>query len=84
MQVRLRNYVPLDAELCVDRLGGAVPLDLVGRARAVAERAMEGADEAAAVRRPDWDLKRDLQDKLDVLEAATQQALAKLAQAQHK
>jgi coiled-coil domain-containing protein 12 len=79
--VRFRNYVPLDEHLSASlSVPKAVPLDIVSRAKQLTESAMHESEQATAVRKPDWDLKRDIQDKLDILDKRTMEAIARLSE----
>jgi coiled-coil domain-containing protein 12 len=77
--VKFRNYTPQGDDLKESAtVAKAAPLDALNRADEVARAALEKSHEAPAVRKPDWDLKKDIQDKIDILDAQTHDSILKL------
>lgn len=84
-ELRLRNYAQWAAEK--EEFKDMIPDDIVKAPDLVHDATQLLADSSRLLseadivtsRKPDWDLKRDIQDKLDLLEAQTNAAIAKLA-----
>ncbi|XP_015574918.1 coiled-coil domain-containing protein 12 [Ricinus communis] len=84
--MKFRNYVPQDKELQEGKLAPAVlPKfeDPVAAAPPPSEK-KEDPFLNIAPKKPNWDLRRDVQKKLDKLERRTQKAIYKLMEEQER
>ncbi|KAL8139315.1 hypothetical protein V2J09_005336 [Rumex salicifolius] len=85
LNMKFRNYLPQDKELQEGRLA---PPDLPKFEDPVAPAPPSEKNEDPflniAPKKPNWDLRRDVQKKLDKLERRTQKALFKLMEEQEK
>ncbi|KAI4347384.1 hypothetical protein L6164_008200 [Bauhinia variegata] len=84
-QLKFRNYLPQDKHLQEGKLAPAV-LPKFEDPVTAAPPAEKNEDPFVniAPKKPNWDLKRDVQKKLDKLERRTQKALYKLMEEQEK
>ncbi|GIY33201.1 coiled-coil domain-containing protein 12 [Caerostris darwini] len=79
-----RSYTPLDEDLRLNQLPKPKPESVETEVQNQLEAAkpeplIEEVDlTTLAPRKPDWDLKRDVSKKLDILEKRTQKAIAEL------
>ncbi|GBM96374.1 Coiled-coil domain-containing protein 12 [Araneus ventricosus] len=79
-----RNYTPLDEDLRLNQLPKPKPESVETEVQEQLEAAkpeplIEEVDlTTLAPRKPDWDLKRDVAKKLEILERRTQKAIAEL------
>ncbi|XP_055937855.1 coiled-coil domain-containing protein 12-like [Argiope bruennichi] len=79
-----RNYTPLDEDLRLNQLPKPKPESVETEVQEQLEAAkpeplIEEVDlTILAPRKPDWDLKRDVAKKLEILERRTQKAIAEL------
>mmetsp|Transcript_31308 Transcript_31308/g.73001 ORF Transcript_31308/g.73001 Transcript_31308/m.73001 type:complete len:172 (-) Transcript_31308:19-534(-) len=81
--IRFRNYQPRSAELqkfCLPRITSA---EIEAAIDKEVEEALQAAEEqdgmlTVAPRKPNWDLKRDVQRKMSVLEGRTDRAIVQL------
>ncbi|CAL1285099.1 unnamed protein product [Larinioides sclopetarius] len=79
-----RNYTPLDEDLRLNQLPKPKPESVESEVQEQLEAAkpeplIEEVDlTTLAPRKPDWDLKRDVAKKLEILERRTQKAIAEL------
>ncbi|XP_069585267.1 coiled-coil domain-containing protein 12 isoform X1 [Ranitomeya imitator] len=84
MELKLRNYTPLDESLKGRQIAQAKPESVEEKVKEQLEAAkpepiIEEVDLTnLAPRKPDWDLKRDVAKKLEKLEKRTQRAIAEL------
>jgi len=86
MPLKFRNYLPHDEQL---RGGKVAPLSLPKfddpiAADATEPKQLENPFGNIAPKNPNWDLKRDVQKRIDKLEKRTQKALAEIALQQQK
>lgn len=84
--MKFRNYVPQDKELQEGKLAPPV-LPKFEDPVAAAPPPSEKEDDPflnIAPKKPNWDLRRDVQNKLDKLERRTQKAIYKLMEEQEK
>lgn len=85
LNMKFRNYLPQDKELQEGRLA---PPDLPKFEDPVAPAPVSEKNEDPflniAPKKPNWDLRRDVQKKLDKLERRTQKAMFKLMEEQEK
>ncbi|KAL1341817.1 hypothetical protein HN51_028371 [Arachis hypogaea] len=85
LSMKFRNYVPHDKELQEGKLAPAVlPKFEDPAAPAPPPDTTEDPFLSIAPKKPNWDLRRDVQKKLDKLEKRTQKALYKLMEEQEK
>ncbi|KAL1340084.1 hypothetical protein AAHE18_U092300 [Arachis hypogaea] len=85
LSMKFRNYVPHDKELQEGKLAPAVlPKFEDPAAPAPPPDTTEDPFLNIAPKKPNWDLRRDVQKKLDKLEKRTQKALYKLMEEQEK
>ncbi|MED6158179.1 hypothetical protein PIB30_030349 [Stylosanthes scabra] len=85
LSMKFRNYVPHDKELQEGKLAPAVlPKFEDPAAPAPPTNTTEDPFLNIAPKKPNWDLRRDVQKKLDKLEKRTQKALYKLMEEQEK
>ncbi|MED6126999.1 hypothetical protein PIB30_083866 [Stylosanthes scabra] len=85
LSMKFRNYVPHDKELHEGKLAPAVlPKFEDPAAPAPPTNTTEDPFLNIAPKKPNWDLRRDVQTKLDKLEKRTQKALYKLMEEQEK
>ncbi|KAB1210618.1 Coiled-coil domain-containing protein 12 [Morella rubra] len=85
LNMKFRNYVPQDKQLQEGKLAPPVlPQFEDPIATAPAPAAKEDPFVNIAPKKPNWDLRRDVQKKLDKLERRTQKALYKLMEEQEK
>ncbi|KAH9612926.1 hypothetical protein KSS87_000758 [Heliosperma pusillum] len=86
LNLKFRNYLPHDKQLQEGKLN-APELPKFEDPVAAAEPPVEQAEDPflnMAPKKPNWDLRRDVQKKLDKLERRTQKALYKLMEEQEK
>ncbi|XP_068639785.1 uncharacterized protein [Aristolochia californica] len=76
--VKFRNYVPQDKQLQEGKLAPPVPSKFEDPVAAAPAEKVEDPFLNIAPKKPNWDLKRDVQKKLDKLERRTQKAIYKL------
>ncbi|KAK7269020.1 hypothetical protein RIF29_21735 [Crotalaria pallida] len=88
LSMKFRNYVPHDKHLQEGKLAPAVLPKFEDPAAAAAPTPESAAKEDPflniAPKKPNWDLRRDVQKKLDKLERRTQKALYQLVVEQEK
>merc|ERR1719436_1192246 len=81
--IRFRNYMPRTPELkdlCLPKVTSAEIEDQIDQEIAEAIAAAEDQDAVLAIapRKPNWDLKRDVERKMQVLQARTDRAVVQL------
>ncbi|XP_054787539.1 uncharacterized protein LOC129293549 [Prosopis cineraria] len=82
--MKFRNYVPQDKHLQEGKLAPAVLPKFEDPVAAAPPPEKEDPFLNIAPKKPNWDLRRDVQKKLDKLEKRTQKALYKLMEEQEK
>ncbi|KAI9087891.1 hypothetical protein K1719_030221 [Acacia pycnantha] len=82
--MKFRNYVPQDKHLQEGKLAPAVLPKFEDPVAAAPPPEQEDPFLNIAPKKPNWDLRRDVQKKLDKLERRTQKALFKLMEEQEK
>ncbi|KAK4283294.1 hypothetical protein QN277_000259 [Acacia crassicarpa] len=82
--MKFRNYVPQDKHLQEGKLAPAVLPKFEDPVAAAPLPEQEDPFLNIAPKKPNWDLRRDVQKKLDKLERRTQKALFKLMEEQEK
>ncbi|XP_020238903.1 coiled-coil domain-containing protein 12 [Cajanus cajan] len=87
LEMKFRNYVPHDKHLQEGKLAPAVLPKFEDASEAVPPPEPEAKEDPflnIAPKKPNWDLRRDVQKKLDKLEKRTQKALYQLMVEQEK
>ncbi|KAG1361222.1 putative coiled-coil domain-containing protein 12 [Cocos nucifera] len=86
LNMKFRNYLPHDKQLQEGKLAPAVLPKFEDPVAAVpsAPEKIEDPFVNIAPKKPNWDLRRDVQKKLDKLERRTQKAIYQLMQEQEK
>ncbi|XP_022955111.1 coiled-coil domain-containing protein 12-like [Cucurbita moschata] len=82
--MKFRNYVPHDKELQEGKLAPPVLPKFEDPVATEPPQLKEDPFVNIAPKKPNWDLRRDVQKKLDKLERRTQKALYKLMEEQEK
>ncbi|XP_038894163.1 coiled-coil domain-containing protein 12 [Benincasa hispida] len=84
LNMKFRNYVPHDKELQEGKLAPPVLPKFEDPVTTEPAQLKEDPFVNIAPKKPNWDLRRDVQKKLDKLERRTQKALYKLMEEQEK
>ncbi|KAL0535492.1 hypothetical protein IC582_029823 [Cucumis melo] len=84
LNMKFRNYVPHDKELQEGKLAPPVLPKFEDPVTTEPPQQKEDPFVNIAPKKPNWDLRRDVQKKLDKLERRTQKALYKLMEEQEK